>query len=77
MEIEQKIVNITEIKENKDNPRKISKSQLERLKLSLQNAYLYRKCFIDNRFSFNAKYISDGGLASERNKNEIQKNIRC
>jgi len=36
MEIEQKIVNITEIKENKDNPRKISKSQLERLKLSLQ-----------------------------------------
>jgi len=36
MEIEQKIVNITEIKENKDNPRKISKSQLERLKVSLQ-----------------------------------------
>ena len=36
MKIEQKIVNITEIKENKDNPRKISKSQLERLKLSLQ-----------------------------------------
>ena len=36
MEIEQKIVNIKEIKENKDNPRKISKSQLERLKLSLQ-----------------------------------------
>ena len=36
MEIEQKIVNIKEIKENKDNPRKNSKSQLERLKLSLQ-----------------------------------------
>ena len=36
MEIEQKIVNIKEIKENKGNPRKISKSQLERLKLSLQ-----------------------------------------
>ena len=36
MEIEQKIVNIKEIKENKGNPRKISKSQLERLKVSLQ-----------------------------------------
>ena len=44
--------------------------------LSLQNAYLYRKCFIDNRFSFKTKYISDGGLASERNKNEIQKEYK-
>ena len=44
--------------------------------LSLQNAYLYRKCFIDNRFSFKAKYISDGGLAYERNKNEIQKEYK-
>jgi hypothetical protein len=41
--------------------------------LSLQNAYLYRKCFIDTRFSFVAKYISEGGLAYARNKDEIQK----
>ena len=36
MEIETKIVDIKKINENINNPRKISKSQLERLKLSLQ-----------------------------------------
>ena len=34
---------------------------------------IYIECFIDTRFSFKAKYISEGGLAYKRNKDEIQK----